>query len=336
MATDSTKKSKTTATATKATKKKTEAVAEKKVVKKKTEVVQTQESFSNIKIAGYKGLPLNVYVYDNVEKPKAVVLIIHGMQEHAMRYQSFAEELNKNNFIAIASDLRGHGKTAPSIDKRGFGEKDIFTETIADQKCLLEAIEKTFGLPIYVFGHSYGSMLTQVLVQQTHLVEKAVICGTANGSSALMKAGGMVASLLSPFKGKESGGGLIEKVCIKSYGKKFENGNWLTRDEKVFEQYSSDPYCGGSFPFSFYKSMIKNMNKANKGIEKIGNKKLFLIAGDKDPVGSNGKQVKQLYKLYLKKNVDASIKIYPDCRHELLNEINKNEIIKDVVDFFNS
>lgn len=306
-----------------------------KTIKGKKQSTPNKENFQNVKISGFNSLPLNVYVFNDTQIPKAVVLIIHGMQEHALRYKSFAENLNKNDFIVVASDLRGHGLTAPSIEKRGYGEKDIFTETIQDQMVLIDWIKQNFNLPIFVFGHSYGSMLSQVLVQHSPLVEKAVICGTANGSSALMKLGGMVTSLFSPFKSNESGGGLIEKICIKSYGKKFKNGNWLTRDENIFEQYIADPYCGGSFPFGFYKSMIKNMNKANKGIEKIGNKKLFLIAGDKDPVGSNGKQVKQLYKLYLKKNINASIKIYPDCRHELLNEINKDEIIKDVIDFFN-
>lgn len=302
--------------------------------KKNVKKEEKMDEAKNIQLLGFNDLSLNTYLYDNVEKPKAVVLIIHGMQEHCLRYESFAKFLNTNGYVVVASDLRGHGKTAPSPEKRGFGDKDIFSETVQDQLIILSEISANYNLPIYVFGHSYGSMLTQVLVQQTHLVSKAVICGTANGSSALMKAGGLVASLLSPFKNKESGGGLIETLCIKSYGKKFDRGNWLSRDEKVFDSYIADPMCGGSFPFSFYKSMIKNMNKANKSIEKVGNKKLFLIAGNCDPVGANGKQVESLYKTYLKHNIDAKIKIYDGARHELLNETNKEEVYKDVVDFF--
>jgi len=293
------------------------------------------DKVSNIKILGFHDLPLNTYIYENVESPKAVIVIVHGMQEHCLRYKHFAEFLNKNNFIAIASDLRGHGKTSPSKELLGFGEKDIFQETLQDQIKIVEFAKEKYNLPIYVFGHSYGSMLSQNLVQMTDLIEKCVICGTTNGSSLLFKLGSFVISLMSPFKNKNSKGGIVEAMCIKSYGKKFERGNWLTRDEKIFDAYQKDEYCGGSFPFSFYKSMIKNMTKANKNISKIGNKKLFLIAGDKDPVGESGKQVEKLYKIYLKNNIDVQIKLYKDARHELLNEINRDEVYKDILKFFN-
>lgn len=322
----SAKKTKTTSSTKKTTSKKmTSKVAEKKA----------DLEPKNLKILGFNDLELNTYVYDNVENPKAVVIIIHGMQEHCLRYKNFAQYLNKNGYIAIASDLRGHGHTAISKEYLGYGEKDIFTETLTDQLNIINYANQTYNLPIYLFGHSYGSMLSQVLIQLTPLVEKCVLCGTANGSSGIMKLGNFVVNLLKPFKKETSKGGIIEKLCIKSYGKGFERGNWLTRDEKVFDEYLKDEYCGGSFPFSFYRSMINNMHNANKGIQKIGSKKVFLIAGDNDPVGSKGKQVKQLYKLYLKNNINAKMKLYKGARHELLNETNKDEVYKDVVDFYN-
>ena len=322
----SAKKTKTTSSTKKTTSKKTTS----KVAEKKADLEP-----KNLKILGFNDLELNTYVYDNVENPKAVVIIIHGMQEHCLRYKNFAQYLNKNGYIAIASDLRGHGHTAISKEYLGYGEKDIFTETLTDQLNIINYANQTYNLPIYLFGHSYGSMLSQVLIQLTPLVEKCVLCGTANGSSGIMKLGNFVVNLLKPFKKETSKGGIIEKLCIKSYGKGFERGNWLTRDEKVFDEYLKDEYCGGSFPFSFYRSMINNMHNANKGIQKIGSKKVFLIAGDNDPVGSKGKQVKQLYKLYLKNNIDAKMKLYKGARHELLNETNKDEVYKDVVDFYN-
>lgn len=290
----------------------------------------------NIKVLGYNGLELNTFVFDNVENPKAVVVIVHGMQEHCQRYKDFANYLNKNGYIAIANDLRGHGETAPSKKLLGFGEKDIFTETLQDQLKIINFANENYDLPIYLFGHSYGSMLSQNLIQLTPLIEKAVLSGTTNGSSTLMKLGKIVVNLLSPFKSYNSKGGIVEKMSVKAFDKKFKRGNWLTRDEKAFDLYLEDEYCGGSFPFSFYKSMIKNMNKANKGISKIGKKKLFLIAGDKDPVGENGKQVCKLFQIYLKNNIDAKLKLYKDARHELLNEINKSEVYKDIVDFYNN
>lgn len=307
-----------------------------KVTDTKEKTQKANEKYLNIKILGYHDLPLNCYVFDKVKNPKAVVLIVHGMQEHCLRYQNFAEHLNKNGYVVVMSDLRGHGLTAISKDKLGHGEKDIFKETLQDQKNIIAYIKKQYDLPLYVFAHSYGSLLSQNLIQQCPEIEKCVLCGTTNGSSLTIKMGSSVVTMLSPFKSEKSKGGLVEKLCISSYGKKFKDGNWLTRDLEQYEKYKKDEYCGGSFPFSFYKSMIKNTRKSNKNIDKIGNKKIFLIAGDKDPVGEFGKQVKNLYNIYKKHNIDAKIKLYSGARHELINETNRDEVYADVVDFFNS
>lgn len=324
------KKTKKTSTKSEKSDKKT---AEKKTTKKEEKV--KEEPYDILDIEGYHHLKLYSYVYDKIKNPKAVVLIVHGMMEHAGRYDNFARFLNDNGYYVIANDLRGHGHTA--IDKKfGMGEKDIFQETVQDEIVMLEKIKDAYNLPVYLFGHSYGSMISQAIIQNTDIVEKCVLCGTANGSSGIMKMGGSFTKFLSLFKGDTAKAGIVENMCIKNYGKKFENGNWLTRDENVFKAYQEDEFCGGTFPFGFYKSMLTNMKKINAGINKIGNKKIFLIAGEKDPVGSCGKQVVALNKRYLSNNIDSRVKIYPECRHELINELNKEEVYNDILDFYNS
>lgn len=320
--------------------------ADKKIVTKKTpakkvnaekkRVKKEPSDAINVEIWGYNELVLSTNLYEDVENPKAVVLVAHGMMEHSGRYDAFAKFLNKNGYIVVTSDLRGHGKTALNKESFGLGDKDIFTETLYDLQGLIYFATERYKLPIYLFGHSYGSLLSQRLIQISPEIKKCVLCGTTNGSANIMKLGGFVCSLLAPFKKHTSKGGMIESMCIKAYGKKFSRGNWLTRDEKIFDKYIADPYCGGSFPFSFYKSMIKNCNKNNDEINKIGKKKLFLIVGSADPLSSGGKQVEKLHKLYLKHNIDSKLKIYKDARHELLNEINKVEVWQDILKFFNS
>ena len=335
------KKSKSTTSAKKSGEIKTttsnkKASTEKTPKKIKASIKTIIEYPKNIKILGYHDLQLNTNIYDEVENPKAVVLILHGMMEHCGRYDNFAKFLNKQGFVAITTDLRGHGLTATSKSRLGFGEEDIYNETLQDLQKMISFINSTYALPLYVFAHSYGSLLCQRLIQIAPSIEKCVLCGTTNGSSAIMKLGGMACKFLSLFKSDSSKGGLLEKMCIKAYGKKFENGNWFSRDESIFAAYLTDEYCGGSFPFGFYRSMILNCNKANSGIKNIGQKKIFLIVGSQDPVGANGKHVKSLHKLYLKNNVNSKLKIYENCRHELLNELNKNEVYEDIVNFFNS
>ncbi len=291
----------------------------------------------NFIVDGYNNLKLFCTKYE-IQNAKAVVLVIHGMQEHSGRYIHFAKFLNQNGYNVITSDSRGHGKTMRSKDDYGCGEKDIFSESIFDQLQIIEYIKKTYpNLPIYLFGHSYGSFLSQKLVQVSPDIQKAILCGTTFGNNFSYKAGLFLANILKFFGKENSKATSIEKMSLSTWGKKFENGNWLSRDNQVFEAYKNDPLCGGSFPISFYRSLFKNMTKVNKGIKQISpNKKILLIVGESDPVGSNAKLVRKLYKTYTKNGINASLITYPDARHELINEINKDQVYNDILNFYNS
>lgn len=288
------------------------------------------------KIIGYNNLELFTRVYDNVTDPKAVVQIIHGMREHSGRYDRFAKMLNNNGFIVIATDSRGHGNTAPSLDKLGHGEIDIYDEVVKDQIKVSEYIIKTYNLPLYIFAHSWGSMIAQKLIQTSHLSDKIILCGTNNGNNATFKLGNFITSIQCLFGLKDKPAKLIEATNKKLYESKFVRGNWLSRDEEVYDKYLADPFCTAAFPVSFYKSLFKHMTKVNKGIKNIKKDiKILLIAGDKDPVGDYSKNVIKLTNIFKKQGYNADCKIYKNARHELINEINKAEVDKDIVEFYN-
>ncbi len=287
-------------------------------------------------IVGFENKDLVCYYWDEVKKPKAVVQIIHGMQEHAKRYDEFALELNKAGYIVFASDLRGHGETAGRIEDLGHTNGDIFKEIVSDQVIITEKLKNRYDLPVYIFGHSFGSFITQRYIQVCNLSQKAVICGSAYTNTLLMKAGNLIAHIGGFFKGNHTTAKLIEKMSFGGYAKGFENGNWLTTDENVFEKYKADDFCATPFPYCFYKSMFKNNVRNYKDLKLITpEQKVFLIAGDKDPVGSNGKMVEKLYNVYKKHNVDVAIKLYENERHEIINGVKKAEVINDIVEFYN-
>lgn len=289
----------------------------------------------NIQIKGYHDLELNCYLFEPEKKAKAVVQIIHGMQEHAGRYKDFAQFLCNNGYIVLASDLRGHGHSLVYKDKQGYAEKDIFNEIIEDQTIISRYLKEKYNLPIYVFGHSFGSFITQRLMQVCDIADKYVVCGTSNGGKFLYKMAKALSGILVFFGQKDKQATTLEKMSFKSYAGKFENGNWLTRDEEIFKKYQADEFCGVPFPVSFYRSLFTNLVKLNKEISKIPeDKRIFLIAGDKDMVGANGKDVSSLYKLYLKKGKNVKIKLYKDARHELINETNRDEVYQDILNFY--
>ena len=287
-------------------------------------------------IQGFNNYDIAAYLWDDVSSPKAVIQIVHGMQEHASRYDHFAKYLNKNGFIVFATDHRGHGKTAGDVKLLGHTNSDIFKEVVSDQIIITEKLKNRFNLPVYIVGHSFGSFVTQRYIQICNLTTKAVIVGSAYTNTLLNKMGLMVANLSALIKGNHAQAKLVEKLSFGSYAKKFENGNWLCSDEKQYEQYKLDPYCGTPFPYCFYKSMLKNIVNSYKHLDKISkNQKVFLVGGDSDPVGGYGKLVKKLYNVYLKNNVDVKMKLYKNGRHEILNETFKEDVYKDIVDFLN-
>lgn len=289
----------------------------------------------NIKLDGFNNLKLNCYVFEPQNKPIACVQIIHGMQEHGLRYAKFANLLAEKGYVVFVSDLRGHGQSTLENNKFGFGEKDIFAEIVEDQTIICKYLQKTYGVPIYVFGHSFGSFITQRFMQVCNIPQKFVVCGSSFGGNILYKFANMLAKIMVMFGQKNKPAKAIENMSLNAYAKKFENGNWLTRNQEIFEAYQADPLCGVSFPVSFYHSMFKHLVVLNKNVKHIPNSaQILLIAGDKDPVGNNGKDIKKLYNFYVKNKKNVQFKIYENARHELLNETNCDEVFADVLAFF--
>lgn len=268
-----------------------------------------------------------------IDSPKALVLIIHGMQEHAGRYASFAEFLNSKNFSVVVSELRGHDSYVTGGNE-GFDEGDIFTNIVRDQEELIAYFAKKFKKPIYVVGHSYGSFIAQRLIVRDRLVKKFVLSGSAYTNTPIMWTAGIISFFGKIFVGKKKRARLIEKLSFGSYAKKFENGNWLSRDEEIWKYYTNDERCGNPFPYNFYASFFRNLVRNYRGIENARkDRQILIVSGDSDPVGNNGKLPLRLFDFYKRKGLDVSIKIYEDARHEVLNEINRREVFEDIAKF---
>ncbi len=288
----------------------------------------------NEKFVTFDGLELNTYLYDT-KKPKGIIQFIHGMQEHGGRYKEACEYFNKAGFICFVSDLRGHGFSSKSIEDLGKDDGDVFLNTVKDQIEISKMLKEKYpNLPLFVFGHSYGSFITQKYVQECDFAKAVIICGTTNGDNLIMKFGKIVAWFTKLKNGKHGKATMIENMSFKSYAKGFENGNWLSRDEKIWEVYNEDKYCGTPFPVSFYASLFRNMGKLNKGIKNINkNTPILLIYGNADPVGSKGKEIRKLEKIYLKNDIKIKCIEYENARHELLNETNKQDVLSDILNF---
>ena len=285
-----------------------------------------------LEMLGYNGQKLRAISNAASEAPDAIVLLVHGMQEHVDRYRWFAEKLENENVYFVGADLRGHGQNM-LCGRPGLDNGDIYLNIVEDYKIFIEQLRAQYAqVPIILFGHSFGSFVSQRFVRDGNSeLSKIILCGSSYMNTPIVKSARVIAAISKLFSGRSADADLIESLSIRSYGKKFENGNWLTRDGQIFADYSNDDGCGCVFPVAFYESMFSNLPKNYKNIQ--FDSEVLLISGDKDPVCDFSKGVKKLEKVYKKRGVKVSLKLYREARHELLNEINREEVFEDILSF---
>lgn len=290
-------------------------------------------------IKSFDGYKVYRYLWNDVEKPKGIVQIFHGMAEHAKRYDNFAKFLNSKGYIVFADDHRAHGKTAGKDKVGTYDGHDVVWETLMDEIYFSRLLTEEYKLPLYVFGHSYGSFILQGYLQKTDLYEKAILCGSACMKGRLdVKFGKIVARNIIKKQGLNAPATPIAKLSFGRYDKKFKGGSWLNTDADEVAKYYADPYCGKVMSAGFYEDFfsvfdwIYNPNM----LEKVNKKKpIFIISGKQDMVGNNGKLVKKLFKMYISHDVEGvEMRLYDNARHEILNEPNiKEEVYNDILKF---
>ena len=292
------------------------------------------------------GKKLICSLWDNVPHPIGVVQIIHGMDEHVGRYERFADFLNKHGYIVFGDDHRAHGRTATDISKIGMpdGDPDLFASTVADEIAITKYLRKKFKLPVLIFGHSYGSFLSQRFMELNGRMLKGVILsGTAYMKTPLLRIGYLIASAQAALCGPEKIGYLIDKMSFGSFNKPFEDQGqqfaWLSRDKKQVEKYEQDEYCGYPLCIGFYRSFFHGVTEMyEEGVDNIPKNLPVLIAvGGEDPVSNRAALAQKLYNFYKEKGLtDVTYKVYPGARHEILNEINRPEVYADFLRFIQS
>ncbi len=286
---------------------------------------------------GEKNLAL--YIWDKVDRPKAVLQIVHGMCEHMARYDDFAEYLNKAGIIVAGNDQRGHGKSSQP-ENYGYEEGDMWENNVADQKLLSVNLKEKYNLPLIIMGHSYGSFLAQRQAEINPLPDAFIFSGSNFMKSFLFSAGAVLSKMQCKKKGERAAGHLMSDMSFKSYEKRFPGtNNWLSKEEENVKKYNDDPACGyvasNNFYFTFMKG-IKKLYLKEEG-EKINlDKPIYLFAGGDDPVGDYGKGVVKLYNWYKKLGVKRlEMKLYQGLRHETLNE-KQGEVYEDTLNFIKS
>ena len=274
-------------------------------------------------------------------QPRAVVQILHGIAEFVERYDDFANFLNSKGILVVAEDHMGHGQSINGEGIQGYFHGGWFT-AVEDSMQLLEDTRKEYPeLPYILFGHSMGSFMARTILCKYPDcgLTAAVICGTGWQPAFALPGLIKVVEGICKVSGETKPNAKLQNLVFGSYNKKVEHPrtafDWLSRDSKIVDEYIAHPLCG----FIASAGLLRDMMKGIHYIEQPGNLDnmnpslpVFFIAGGDDPVGPYGKGVHTCAEAFRKAGMeDVSVRIYPLCRHEILNEINRIQVYQDVL-----
>lgn len=275
------------------------------------------------------------------EPSRGAIQIIHGMAEHRKRYSEFSSDLASRGYSVYVYDQRGHGETAIENDDRlghlppETGWRKLFRDLHSHLK-FVRAEEK--GKPIYVFGHSMGSFVVRdFITDHGRKLDGVILSGSGKLNALSLKLITPIAKLEKCLFGEEKESRLVEKVLFSSNNDHFQPSDtpydWLSRDREAVQRYIADELSGFSCTTGFYDAFISGLRKlaGRDSFEEVPEDfKILFISGEKDPVG--GPEVIDLAREYSRAGVsDVDYKIYPEARHELIHEINRDKVVKDVV-----
>lgn len=279
--------------------------------------------------------------FEPESKPRGVLLVAHGVAEHSGRYERLAERLSKEGWILVVPDHRGHGRTAAASGGRGwFAAEKGFFRVVEDLHAFRLRAERDWpGLPVALLGHSMGSSLARAYIAlHGGGLAACALSGIVALPPALAAASGVVVGLGRLLQGGRGIAKFADSITLGGYAKAFEpvrtRNDWLSRDPAQVDAYNADPDCGFTCTWDFFRDMSEGSAFIAKRsmIERIPKTlPVLILAGSRDPVGAAIGGVEALAAAYRAAGLaDVTAKLYPEGRHEMLNETNRDEVMDDL------
>jgi len=307
-------------------------------------ILQENHQIISINAEDNVGVVLKVHLWPATDA-SGWVHIMHGMGEHGARYDHLAKALNKAGYHVSADDHRGHGLT--SINAEGLGhlaDHDGWNKMVSDQAEIITHLQQQWPQPLIMLGHSMGSFLATRVVQRyankfTNQLQGLVLSGSNYSPPWLFRIASVIASFERWRQGPLDQSKLLDQLSFGSFNNNFKPvrtpKDWISSDPAVVDAYIADPLAGHGISNQFWFDFLNGLAEMSEpdSMAQINNElPIYLFAGDKDPVGKQGKGVIALQKaLQRAGSKQVECHLYPNGRHEMINELNKEQVIEDLL-----
>ncbi len=281
-----------------------------------------------------------IKIYPETGPYKGILQISHGMVEHYDRYIDFMEYMAGEGFVVYMHDHLGHKHSVDSDEQLGyFAPQNGYIHVLRDLLHTAQMAKSEYSdLKLYLLGHSMGSFFARVFAQAHGDVIDGVLISGTGGPNGAAGAAVKIIKVLKKLKGDKHRSDFIRNLAFGKYLDKIENpdtaSDWITRDKEIVKQYVADKYCQFNFTLNGYENLMEIIGLCNADKTFENTRKdlpIFIFSGSMDPVGDFGMGVMRVFECYKKAGCsDVEVKIYDGGRHEMLNEINRQEVYNDV------
>lgn len=284
-------------------------------------------------------LKISVLVAMPAQTPRAIVQLVHGMCEYKERYIPFMQFLTEQGYVVVIHDHRGHGQSVKSADDLGYFYEGGYKAAIDDAHAVTELIKARYpSLPLYLFGHSMGSMIVRSYAKRyDHELAGLIVCGCPSynvGSSI----GQRVAARAAKQHGDHYRSAKIQQLAFGNYNRRFANPQspnaWVCSDTAVVARYDADPLCNFIFTANGFYNLFGVMQDAySRDGWQMAHPQMpvWFISGADDPcLISPRKFAAAIENMRKVGYTDVTARLYPDMRHEILNETEKQTVWDDI------
>ena len=291
--------------------------------------------------ASSDGLELAVAVFEPAEAPKGIFQIVHGMAEHKERYYGFMEFLASKGYVAVIHDQRGHGESLKQPDDLGYIYDGGWLAMVEDIKVVQDWARGEYpDLPVYLFGHSMGSMEVRSFTKRyDSTIKRLIVCGCPSDNPA-KGAGRALTRIIAFFRGWRYRPNLINQMSFGAYNKPFEKEGpcaWLSKNPDNVKTYLKDPLCGYCFTANGFYGLLgvmKDCYNPKGWAMKNPALKILFISGAEDPCRVDDKAFGKAVEFMRTRGYSSvESKLYPTLRHEILLEKEAQQVYEDVLSF---